>query len=343
MLRKCFQRKRIIPRIIKYLMSFLLFIFIISPIYLQMGYLKISYPQKIRPINPINHSIISNISYDGNEKCNIVRLNEWDPSIKFIFNKGRTRNNNKYRCFVTSKSKPLSYIDAKNFLHIDQHVNRTFFESKIDSCQYSYIFRNTSVNDNYDLGEYAELRAPLFVEHEFIKVRCFLHNSNNTSRSFRKLVRRILPPKRKQKLEYIENGARLVIYEYVHFVALEKILKRTLSEGDENMNNLNKAKMNVMILIFDGVSLSSMKRALPNTLEYLKRFDEFILFENHHIVGENTIQNLMPMLANMESDEVILSLSSIDFRVAQNLSNSSLEVKEPFDKIPFIWKDFKKR
>jgi hypothetical protein len=342
MLRKCFQRKRIFPRIIKYVVSFLLFMFIISPIYLQVGYLKIPYPQKIRPNYPINHSIISNIIYDGNEKCNIVRLNEWDPSIKFLLNKGRIRHNNKYRCFVTSKNNPLSYIDAKNFLHIDQQVNRTFFESKIDSCQYSYIFRNTSVNDNYNLGEYAELRAPFFVENEFIKVRCFLNNSNNKSRSFGKLVRRILPPKRKQKLEYIENGARLVIYEYVHFVALEKILKRSLSEV-ENVNSMNKAKMNVMILIFDGVSLSSMKRALPNTLEYLKRFDEFVLFENHHIVGENTIQNLMPMLANMESDEVISSLSSVDSMVAKNLSNSSLDVKEPFDKIPFIWKDFKKR
>ena len=63
-------------------------------------------------------------------------------------------------------------------------------------------------------------------------------------------------------------------------------------------------KLNVMIFILDGVSLSSFKRALPKTFNYLSTFDEFFLFEKHHVTGENTIQNLMPLLSNLNYIEV---------------------------------------
>ena len=73
-----------------------------------------------------------------------------------------------------------------------------------------------------------------------------------------------------------------------------------------------------MLLILDGVSKSSFKRSLPNTLAYLKTYKEFFLFDKHHVTGENTFQNLMPLLCNLnetETDQMIKEMYNITDKI----------------------------
>ena len=82
-----------------------------------------------------------------------------------------------------------------------------------------------------------------------------------------------------------------------------------------------------------------MKRALPKTLEYLRSFENFFLFEKHHVVGENTFQNIVPMLSNLNPD-LVFKKAKIDNKKKKK---NSLEIPEPFDDVPFLWKNFSSR
>ena len=85
-----------------------------------------------------------------------------------------------------------------------------------------------------------------------------------------------------------------------------------------------------MFLVLDGVSLSSMKRALPRTLTFLNSSREFFLFEKHHVIGSNTFENLVPMLTNIDAKQIL-----------GNRSNAFLS--KPFDDLPLIWKQFSQK
>lgn len=186
-----------------------------------------------------------------------------------------------------AKEEPLSYV-KKDILYINQTVNLTVHHGKINKCEWALVFRNVSINDNYALGPYNEYKRPALVKNDFVKVKCFLSS----------------------------YYGHVLVYEYVHSVITPK----------KKLKKSKKPKINVMILIFDGVSLSSMKRALPKTLTYLKSFEQFYLFEKHHVIGENTFQNLVPMLTNMDSGGILKQNSN-----------------EPFDKYPFLWKNYKRK
>jgi hypothetical protein len=107
------------------------------------------------------------------------------------------------------------------------------------------------------------------------------------------------------------------IYEYVHSI---------LHRKNKNFENLINDKLNVLIIIFDSVSSSSFKRSLPNSLEYLKTFDNFYLFEKHHTTGQNTLPNLVPMLSNLNHEKLLVNEKIL-----------------PFDDFPFIWKNFSEK
>ncbi len=77
----------------------------------------------------------------------------------------------------------------------------------------------------------------------------------------------------------------------------------------------------------DSVSLASFKRFLPNTEKFLNSFGNFFLFKKHHTIGLNTFENLMPMLVNMPSQELLIK-------------KPNRTLVEPFDQFPFIWKNF---
>jgi len=114
---------------------------------------------------------------------------------------------------------------------------------------------------------------------------------------------------------------RFVLYEYVHFDFKFKQKANT---------NYNQTNINVMFLVLDGVSLSSMKRALPRTLTFLNSSREFFLFEKHHVIGSNTFENLVPMLTNIDAKQIL-----------GNRSNAFL--RKPFDDLPLIWKKFSQK
>ena len=137
------------------------------------------------------------------------------------------------------------------------------------------------------------------------------------------VIRELEQERGKNVTKFFEK--RQILYEYVHFIM--KIKK-------PRVKNISANNLNVVLLVLDGVSLSSMKRALPKTLKFLKGLEDFFLFEKHHVIGENTFENIVPMLTNMYSSEI--------------LGNNSAEGKKrllvkPFDSYPFIWKNFSQR
>ena len=208
--------------------------------------------------------LLTNLNYyngkkfvSSNSHCQIEELNIWDRSIWKLI-----RKIPKYdKC---KKHSPLSYI-KDSILFIDQNINKTFYHGKISRCLFAPVERNTTQNDNYKLGEYREIKEPILVIDEFIKVKCLINSSN--------------------------------VYEYVHAVIIDKKPAKESENKDD--------KLNVVILVFDAVSRSSFKRSLPGTLKYLQSFDNFFMFRKHNVVGSNTFQNIVPILCNLKSDALL--------------------------------------
>ncbi len=119
------------------------------------------------------------------------------------------------------------------------------------------------------------------------------------------------------------NHKNLPIYEYVHAIIQRR--EKLNNKFNLKQENIQNDRLNVMIIIFDSVSASSFKRALPHTFNFLQTFENNFMFEKHHIIGKNTFPNLIPMLAN------------IDAKLLLNLNDS------PLDSVPFIWKNFSER
>lgn len=197
------------------------------------------------------------------------------------------------------KNEPLTYL-IENNLFINQTVNNTFYNGSITHCEYATVIRNTVEKDDFSLGDFKEFESPMIVIDDFFKVRCL---KNKT-----------------------------VHYEYVHSVIQKKKLHDYYK--DFRSEFVGDSKINIMIFVLDAVSLSSFKRALPKTHEYLRSFENFFLFEKHHVVGENTFQNIVPMLSNLNPDLVFKKT-----KITKNKRNS-LEMPEPFDDVPFLWKNF---
>ena len=228
---------------------------------------------------------------DDNCECIIPKLDEWDWKIKKLIKRSAVYN----KC---AKNDPLTYINNTK-LYFNQYVNKTFYNGTIKSCELAIVLRKTKINDSYILGKYVGIKSyPYKIVNDFVKVRCM---------SNRDIVLK-------------KNQTTRIAYEYVHSVILKK----------ENNSKMSENKINVVLLILDGVSLSSMKRSLPKSFNYLKSLEQFFLFEKHHVTGENTFQNLVPMLTNLES-EVLLQ--------KRDRKNVTL----PFDEYPFIWKNFSER
>ena len=107
-------------------------------------------------------------------------------------------------------------------------------------------------------------------------------------------------------------------YEYVHAFIQPKVKTKTQT----------KPKFNVLILILDAMSKSSAQRALPKSLAKLRSYENFFLFNKHHVLGEDTFENLVPMLTNRDP----MDLLPLDKKIAP-----------PFDNYSFIWKNFSQK
>jgi hypothetical protein len=228
-------------------------------------------------------------------RCELEELDPWDKSIKSYFKLTKPFD----KC---NKDEPLTYLnETDSTIRINQKANVTSFEGEIKRCEIATVFRNTRHDDNFSLGKYKPLNEAEEVNEDFVKVRCYAKKNPG------------------------------IVYEYVHALIINKADTSKL----KNEHKQHKNEFNVMVLILDGVSLSSMKRSLSKSLKYLKTFDNFYLFEKHHVVGENTFQNLVPMLTNLEYQEML--------KPKKIMLRNKIQIDPPFDEFPFIWKDFKEK
>lgn len=187
------------------------------------------------------------------------------------------------------KHSPLTYV-KDNRLFIDENIANQYFKSgsRIQYCKFAPVLRSAIKKESYIVGKFKQFNSGMAIIDDVIKVACY-------------------------------NKAGKIMYEYVHTLIFrkEKLTEKGAAEK----------RPNVLIMLFDSMSASSFKRALPKTLEYLKQFDNFHFFNKFHTVGENTLPNLVPMLSGLKS-ELLLGKEKIP---------------PPFDGFPFIWKDFNEK
>jgi len=184
------------------------------------------------------------------------------------------------------KNTPLSYI-KDNCLFIDNSIKKKFYLDSIKECRFAPVIRSAIAKDNYILGEFKNFTSGLPMIDECVQVRCY-------------------------------DKSNKLIYDYVHYII--QPVKNNINVKEASTNQ----KLNVLFLIFDSVSSSSFKRSLPKTLNLLKGYDNFFHFTKHHTVGQNTLPNLVPMLAGKSSEDLL----------------GTSTFPPPFDDFPFIWKNF---
>jgi hypothetical protein len=172
-------------------------------------------------------------------------------------------------------------------LYIDPEIRSKYYTG-IKNCKMARVDRETSKKDSYSVGKFEIFTDGVQINDNVISVKCY-------------------------------DDKMILKYGYVHDIIHRIEKTKNILES--------KTKLNVLILIFDSVSASSFKRALPKTFDYLKTFANFYHFEKLHTVGQNTIPNIGPMLSGLKH-ELLLGKETIP---------------PPFDNFPFIWKQFSKK
>ncbi len=185
------------------------------------------------------------------------------------------------------KHRPLTYIQ-NNQLFIDQTIAKTYYRNQISHCKFAPVLRSAIQKESYILGEFKQFNSSLELIDEVVKVNCY-------------------------------NTAGKLEYDYVHTAIFRK---EKLKEKETASKRIN-----VLIMIFDSMSSSSFKRALPKTYQYLQSFTNFHHFDKYHTVGENTLPNLVPMLSGLQAEKLL----------------GTENVPPPFDDFPFIWQNFSQK
>ena len=118
----------------------------------------------------------NSVENQNHKSCYLKQMNEWDRSIKDLLKNISIFNG-------CTKNEPLTqFVDGQ--LYIDDYINQTYYDGKIDYCEYAAVIRETSYNDSYSLSEYKKIKqSPAQIEDEYIKVRCFGFNTNATNRT----------------------------------------------------------------------------------------------------------------------------------------------------------------
>jgi Protein of unknown function (DUF229) len=159
------------------------------------------------------------------------------------------------------------------------------------------------------------------------------------------------------------NKSNSLVYEYVHpLIRIKKPAfshEQWLNRKDSNwISNLisssssERSPPSVIMVILDAVSDLQARRALPQTLSYLKSQGLFT-FQRHAIVGDGTFENIVPLLFGQTADEyqkVNVKDSRYEFVQVQNKMNAKTkrryQVRKvvhypgPYDPYPFIMKNF---
>jgi hypothetical protein len=156
-----------------------------------------------------------------------------------------------------------------------------------------------------------------------------------------------------------------LVYEYIHpIIRLKKPpfsrdiwLKKKESNWISNFlpsssSLSNRSPPSVIMIILDAVSDLQARRALPQTLAYLKSHGLF-QFQRHAIVGDGTFENIVPMLfgetaANYQKPnthdkryEFIRTEAKTDPKTKKRtLIKKVVHYPGPYDDYPFIFKNF---
>ncbi len=99
---------------------------------------------------------------------------------------------------------------------------------------------------------------------------------------------------------------------------------------------MDQNKMNVLIIGLDSVSFPHLKRIFPQTYKYLSRdLANNLIFENLHILGENTFPNLVALFAGLIREENV----DLGVRDETLFFSDILKQGTHHDLYPFVWDD----
>jgi len=246
-------------------------------------------------------------------------------------------------------------------------------------CCYSVINRvNDSAgkkysreSDNqYSVTECSDFKSGLVLksEEEFILVRCFQENENGTNKDIYKNTHAVVPMKAAVKLkdpagkkysgdsdnqysvtecsdfksglvlkseeEFIlvrcfqenENGTNKDIYKNTHAVVpMKAAVKLKLNKISSEISSMGENRLSVLLLGFDAVSRLNLLRTMPKTVKYL-RSSGWLEMSGYNKVGDNTLPNLAAVVTGLTMDQLKNQCWTSPYT--------------PFDKCPFIWKDY---
>ncbi|KAF6208899.1 hypothetical protein GE061_014641 [Apolygus lucorum] len=238
--------------------------------------------------------------------CHMLDPDPFDESIaKFVEKREPTS------CASKPPLTSVSEVSRSHTLHLHRE-NFHHYSPEGDSiwCVYDLIRRykdnakepNFIMDTNYLNSSTYGISYPLerdvtFIDDtEFVKVDCFQS----------------------------EYGKIKLIYVNMHaFIGFKEEVGRKISFNIENQSKIGK--MGVMIIGFDSMSRSSLRRNMPNTVQLLKMMGWYSL-EGYNKIEDNTFPNLI----------AILSGKSI-----QQLIDTCWPSQYVFlDQCPFIWKNF---
>ncbi|CAM4906778.1 unnamed protein product [Rotaria socialis] len=333
------------------------------------------------PFSSVDLSIQSFIQNSYNEqndqylssssRCYIPRFDPWDSTVaKSIHIKSV------YRC-PTNKQNLINVINNTQ-LYINQTVNQTSFSNSITHCVYLKIGRNPE--EKYFRDWSYTLSDPILivngqtepiVDTDFVVARCY----NDTTKYFNQgtFCGYKCPSKAEtnssSKKSISLNKYSGLLYEYVH--PLFRLKKPPLSRSQwhskpENtwLSNLlpspspsssssnRSPPPSVVMVILDAVSDLQARRALPQTLSYL-RSQGLYVFQRHTIVGDGTFANIVPMLFGQKATsfqnpntndsryEFIRTETRVDSKTKKPYQvKKIIHYPGPFDNYPFIVKNF---
>ena len=159
------------------------------------------------------------------------------------------------------------------------------------------------------------------------------------------------------------NKISPLVYEYIHPLirrkkppfSREQWFKQKSSDWISNLISSptsSRSPPSVLMVILDAVSDLQARRALPQTLSYLKSQGLFT-FQRHAIVGDGTFENIVPMLFGQTADaykkanvhdsryEFVQVQTKIDARTKKRYQvRRPVHYPGPYDDFPFIMKNF---
>ncbi|UJR36311.1 hypothetical protein I4U23_029039 [Adineta vaga] len=297
--------------------------------------------------------------------CYIPRFDPWDQSIaKSIRIKPR------YRCPMNKQN--LINVINNTYLVFNQTVNQTYFSSAITHCVYLKVGRNSEEKFfrdwSYTLSEPILIMngytGPI-IDADFVLTRCYNNQKEHSNGSLfcgSNCSTNVKINPVDKKSSSTAKGPSLV-YEYIHplFRLKKSRFSRETWLNKETSTWMSKfisssvpdrSPPSVIMIILDAVSDLQARRALPQTLSYLKSQGLFT-FQRHAIVGDGTFENIVPMLfgqsavnyqkpnINDSRYEFTRTETKVEPKTKRRYQiKKTIHYPGPYDDYPFIIKNF---